>query len=72
MSRARAGDKTGILTIRVWHEHGQFRARIRWTSDIDGRHEMTETCDSADDVTVAVRRWLASLDPPRPSGQVRS
>jgi hypothetical protein len=61
MAHRLAVEPTGVLTIRAWRDLGQFRARIRWTRDIEHEDETVELCDSEEQVHLVVRHWLAGL-----------
>jgi len=62
MAHSPAGDSTGVLAIRAWSETGRFRARVRWTWDVEDGTETVLVCNSKDEVSAAVARWLAGLN----------
>jgi hypothetical protein len=53
----------GLLNIRVWTEDGQFRARIRLTTDLARPHEGVTVVTSPDEVQRIVATWLGVLAP---------
>ena len=57
-------DRTGVLTIRLWHEHEQIRARIRATLDIESGEDTVGICESEEAIVDTVRRWLHDFDAP--------
>jgi hypothetical protein len=61
MADPSAGDSTGVLAIRAWSETGRFRARVRWTWDVEDGTETVVLCNSKDEVSAVVGRWLAGL-----------
>jgi hypothetical protein len=40
---------------------GRFRARVRWTWDVEVGTETVVLCGSKEEVSAAVARWLAGL-----------
>jgi hypothetical protein len=53
----------GLLNIRVWTEDGQFRARIRLTTDLARPHEGVTVVTSPEQVETIVATWLGMLTP---------
>ena len=66
-----AASLSGLLSIRVWTEDGQFRARIRLTTDLARPHEGVSVVTSPDQVQAIVATWLEMLAPV-PQGAARS
>lgn len=58
-----ATGSTGLLSIRVWTDDGQFRARIRLTTDLARPHEGVSIATSPDEVRAIVAAWLEMLTP---------
>jgi hypothetical protein len=61
----------GLLSIRVWTDDGQFRARIRLTTDLAKPHEGVTVVTSPEQVQTIVATWLGMLAPV-PHGAARS
>lgn len=53
----------GLLSIRVWTEDGQFRARVRLTTDLARPHEGVTVVTSPEQVQAIVEAWLEMLVP---------
>jgi hypothetical protein len=70
VSEDRAG-LAGILSISVWTDDGQFRARIRLTTDVARPHEGVTVVSSPEQVQTIVATWLGMLAPV-PQGAARS
>lgn len=47
-----------VLTVRVWFDSGQFRARIIKTLDIDSSVEKVAVAARPEDVLAAIQHWL--------------
>ena len=64
----RAGERTGILVIRVWTERDapvQLRARLTQTGDLGEAATTLATASGVRGVCDAVEEWLREfLDPP--------
>ena len=64
----RAGERTGILVIRVWTERdaaGQLRARLTEAGDLGDPATTLTTASDVGGVCDAVETWLREfLDPP--------
>ena len=64
----RAGERTGILVIRVWTERdapGQLRARLTQAGDLGEPATTVATAADVAGVRDAVEAWLREfLDPP--------
>jgi hypothetical protein len=57
-------DRTGLLIIRAWIEAGSaepLRAQIRLSTDVSAGFQRTLTCARAEEVSAAVRDWLAEV-----------
>ena len=65
----RAGERTGILVIRVWTERGapgELRARLTQAGDLGEAATTLATAADVPGVCDAVERWLREfLDPSR-------
>ena len=53
----------GLLSIRAWTDDGQFRARIRLTTDLARPHEAVSVARSPEQVQAIVAAWLDMLLP---------
>lgn len=56
-------DAAGMLSIRVWTDGGQFRARVRLTTDLARAHEGVSVVTSPEQVESIVATWLDILAP---------
>ena len=57
-------DRTGLLIIRAWIEAESsepLRAQIRLSTDVSAGFQRTLTFSRAEDVSAAVREWLAEV-----------
>ena len=73
MSQDKAG-AMGLLSIQVWTDDGQFRARVRLTTDLTRPHEGVSIATSPDQVQAIVAAWLGMLMPAsasKPTGSSR-
>jgi hypothetical protein len=59
-----AGERSGVLVVRAWIEGdpGQLKARITHTVDLAQSEPVTSTAASADQIFIAVRRWLDEFE----------
>jgi len=58
---AGAGERTGVLIVRVWAEGdppGPIRARVTSNLDVSSPREAVQFCNSAQEVLAAVGAWL--------------
>jgi hypothetical protein len=55
-------DSAGLMIIRAWTDgDGAVRARLVLTTDVSQSVQIVRSLDSAEEVEVAVREWLADL-----------
>ncbi|MEA2973771.1 MAG: hypothetical protein QOG82_2229 [Actinomycetota bacterium] len=59
-----SGERTGLLTIRVWMEEGStepLRAEVRISTDVSAGFERIVTFTRPEQVCATVAAWLAGM-----------
>jgi hypothetical protein len=53
-----------VLVVRVWHDAGEFRARVTTATDVENGIAQHEVAASRDDLERLIQAWMSEIEDP--------